>query len=237
MFCQACGVQNAEDARFCNMCGTRIAKPGAPGGMIVDKTQFGIGPSELEGGAEAAAATADGEGAVGGDAPTAPAAEASVAVGGALGAPSASVSRPRVSLQGPMPAHGGPSMMSVSLGGIGVQSSARAWITLIVIVIVLVGGGAVATWFTMKSSADRIAASGRAEPDDPFVIGTPQPVGETDGRPGNPETPAAPDAGGGSTPPPPGPDATQAGTPGPGPGPGPREPGGREPTGRDPGGR
>lgn len=34
IFCQACGAQNSEDAKFCNMCGGRIARSGEPGGPI-----------------------------------------------------------------------------------------------------------------------------------------------------------------------------------------------------------
>lgn len=50
IFCQACGAQNAQDARFCNMCGTPIAKVGTPGGPI-EHTQLGVGltRSSLEG--------------------------------------------------------------------------------------------------------------------------------------------------------------------------------------------
>lgn len=44
IFCQACGSQNADDARFCNMCGTSIAKVGSPGGPI-EHTQLGVGLS------------------------------------------------------------------------------------------------------------------------------------------------------------------------------------------------
>jgi TonB family protein len=42
IFCQACGSQNAPDARFCNMCGAPIAKVGTPGGPI-EHTQLGVG--------------------------------------------------------------------------------------------------------------------------------------------------------------------------------------------------
>jgi TonB family protein len=41
VFCQACGARNADDARFCNMCGARIAAAGEPGGPLasVGRTQ------------------------------------------------------------------------------------------------------------------------------------------------------------------------------------------------------
>lgn len=34
MFCQSCGAKNVEGARFCNMCGERIATAGSPGGPV-----------------------------------------------------------------------------------------------------------------------------------------------------------------------------------------------------------
>ena len=44
MFCQACGLQNSEGARFCNMCGARIAAAGTPGGAPI-----GMGAIVLDG--------------------------------------------------------------------------------------------------------------------------------------------------------------------------------------------
>jgi TonB family protein len=38
MFCQTCGTENPEDARYCKYCGTAIAAPGDRGGLIIDKT-------------------------------------------------------------------------------------------------------------------------------------------------------------------------------------------------------
>lgn len=38
MYCQFCGTQNPEDARFCKACGTAIAAPGDRGGRILDDT-------------------------------------------------------------------------------------------------------------------------------------------------------------------------------------------------------
>lgn len=43
MFCQACGADNSEDARFCNMCGAPIAAAGSPGGPVAEPTALGIG--------------------------------------------------------------------------------------------------------------------------------------------------------------------------------------------------
>ena len=34
MYCQSCGAENANDARFCNMCGAKIASSGEPGGPV-----------------------------------------------------------------------------------------------------------------------------------------------------------------------------------------------------------
>ena len=36
--CQACGAANADDARFCNMCGAKIAQAGEAGGPVVDRS-------------------------------------------------------------------------------------------------------------------------------------------------------------------------------------------------------
>jgi hypothetical protein len=47
MFCQSCGAKNTDNARFCNMCGTRIAPPGAPGGMVAGPTAQGVASLDL----------------------------------------------------------------------------------------------------------------------------------------------------------------------------------------------
>lgn len=36
MYCQSCGTENPEDARFCKYCGISIAQPGGKGGLIVE---------------------------------------------------------------------------------------------------------------------------------------------------------------------------------------------------------
>ena len=36
VYCQECGAENTSNARFCNMCGVAIAKPGEPGGEVVE---------------------------------------------------------------------------------------------------------------------------------------------------------------------------------------------------------
>lgn len=182
MFCQSCGKENAEDARFCNMCGRSIAEPGSPGGPIVpDGTQLGVGPSTME---EVSARR--------------PVVSIKGAGGGAPGRPN---------MYGAMPEHGGPSMLSVSLAAIGVQSKGRAWATVLGIAFTLMAIGALATWLVMRGSGDEVAsaAGGRAAPEDPFVIGTPLPAGEeapevdyVSGAPGDPASTRATSMAGGA---------------------------------------
>jgi hypothetical protein len=45
IFCQACGAQNTDDAKFCNMCGARIAQAGEPGGPLTAKAGPGGAPA------------------------------------------------------------------------------------------------------------------------------------------------------------------------------------------------
>jgi hypothetical protein len=45
IFCQACGAQNTDDAKFCNMCGARIAQAGEPGGPLAAKAGPGGAPA------------------------------------------------------------------------------------------------------------------------------------------------------------------------------------------------
>ncbi len=40
MFCQTCGAENANKARFCNMCGIPIAEPGSPGGPLPESSKL-----------------------------------------------------------------------------------------------------------------------------------------------------------------------------------------------------
>ena len=60
MFCQACGATNTEEARFCNMCGARIAAPGTPGGALTDGTSRGVGSPGASGGASSGPAAGSG---------------------------------------------------------------------------------------------------------------------------------------------------------------------------------
>ncbi|MCA9534583.1 MAG: TonB family protein [Myxococcales bacterium] len=183
MYCQACGAKNTEDARFCNMCGSSIAAVGSPGGPIAAPTQVGLGVPQ---GPDpkgvniplAHAATVHGPLVVapGGGAPGGPS-------GG--GAPSATATTPAKYALGPHTAElEGPSgylpsamnnTMSVSLEAIGVRSSRRTWAVIALASIGLVALGALGM---RCSSGEAPVARGGAEPDDPFVIGTPVPEGE-----------------------------------------------------------
>jgi TonB family protein len=140
MFCQACGADNKGDARFCNMCGTAIAKPGTPGGMVANGTVKGTGepppvraeapivapaPSAVHGPARAGppiAHAAAGEGVW-------DQAGASMA-GRSYGGGSAGIS----------------GIGNATLAGVGVQSSRRAWTVILIIAVLLVGFGALAGW-------------------------------------------------------------------------------------------
>ncbi len=182
MYCQACGAENTEDARFCNMCGSRFAQAGEAGGPIAagaepageppaaggprndpNATVLGVGKAEV---AAAAPPTDAAPGAVAPPAAAAPGAPAPAARGAGLSG----------AQQSPF---GGDSMLGVTLGGIGVQSAKKAWITVLAVAAFLVAAGALATWLAMRGSDD---GGGHAEADDPFVLGTPL-TEETDGVP------------------------------------------------------
>ncbi len=168
MYCQSCGAQNAEDARFCNMCGTRIAPPGAPGGPIVDGTVQGVG------GAPPANAPPPASGA-----PTA--AEENVWAqheGSASASASLQASGSLPQPTGYAPQGGGPTMSSVTLAGIGVQSSGKTWAVLAGIAAVLVGLGALGTYLAMRGgheASEPVAEAGGGGGG--MEIGTPLPEG------------------------------------------------------------
>jgi TonB family protein len=68
---------------------------------------------------------------------------------------------------------------NVTLDRIGVQSPGRLWASVLGGAVLLVGLGALGAWLLMEGDAsDASAKSGQAQPDDPFVIGTPLPSGE-----------------------------------------------------------
>lgn len=158
MFCQSCGSKNSPDAKFCNQCGTKIAQAGDAGGPL------------------APAVTAEGPG-PGAAAPTTPPISAAPAK-----APAASASAPggpgtSGGYGGPSPYGGEASMMSVSLAAIGVKSSKKVWVMIAVIAVVLIAAGALGSWL-LRGDPEVVAEAGHAEPEDPFVIGTPLPEGE-----------------------------------------------------------
>ncbi len=216
MFCQSCGSANADDARFCNQCGGSIASPGAPGGPIADAAPAAApaaGPAAGPAPTAAPAPTAPPAPTAAAPAAAAhvpcPACGAAVPKGfrycGAcahdMAAP-AGTSPARASTNGPVATapnasptmggapspFGGPSMMGVSLTGIGVRSPGRVWLTVGILAAALVGAGALGAYlFTARGSGN---PGGEAKPSDPFVIGTPLPtthapdVDFVSGRPG-----------------------------------------------------
>lgn len=163
MFCQSCGSQNSNDAKFCNQCGSKIATVGDAGGPIATV------PEQQPPAAAAAASKArnhPGETAVGVGMP--PAASAPPAGGSGL-----SGSVPNAYHDG----LGSQSMLGVSLAGIGVRSSKKTWATILFIAVALVALGAFGMWLA-RGEPEVVAEAGHAEPDDPFVIGTPLAEGE-----------------------------------------------------------
>ncbi len=153
MFCQSCGSSNSDDAKFCNQCGTTIARAGETGGPLADK-----GPGETVVGVGKPVATH----------PTTPPVSAS-----STGtAPSSTTSSGGY---GGNP-YGGASMMSVSLASIGVQSSRKVWAMVAMGAVVLIALGALGSWL-FRGEPEVVTESGHAEADDPFVIGTPLPEG------------------------------------------------------------
>jgi len=159
MFCQSCGAKNSPDARFCNQCGTRIAQKGEPGGPM--ETRTGMPAQDVaasppkEGPKNAPVGMGQPESA---QPESAPPARAPVSYGGSLD---------------------NASMMSVSLAGIGVRSSKKTWGIIVLIAVALVAAGAVGSWL-LRGEPEQVASDeGHAEPDDPFVIGSPEiPMGE-----------------------------------------------------------
>ncbi|MCB9601776.1 MAG: TonB family protein [Sandaracinus sp.] len=171
MYCQSCGASNSDDAKFCNQCGGRIAAPGDVGG-----------PS-------AATAVGLGAPAAGVAPPSGPAASA------AGSAPSSVNVWEQQQTSG---AGGGPSMMSVSLETIGVKSTKKVWAGIFAIALVLVALGALGSWL-LRGDPEVVAEAGHAQPEDPFVIGTPLP-NEGDQTPTEPVAePTEPDPSTGTT--------------------------------------
>lgn len=164
MYCQSCGASNSDDAKFCNQCGGRIARPGDAGG-----------PAPVGGPGGGPSATAVGMGT--------PAASGIAAPSSASASAPASVNvweQQQTSGSG-----GGPSMMSVSLDTIGVRSTKKVWAGIALVALLLVGLGALGSWL-LRGEPEVVAEAGHAQPEDPFVIGTPLPPSEV------PTTPVQP---------------------------------------------
>ncbi|MCB9619664.1 MAG: AgmX/PglI C-terminal domain-containing protein [Sandaracinus sp.] len=150
MYCQSCGASNSDDAKFCNQCGGRIAAPGDVGGLSASPAATAVGLG------------APAEGIAPPSAPAAPAAGS---------APSSVNVWEQQQTSG---AGGGPSMMSVSLETIGVKSTKKVWAGIFAIAVVLVALGALGSWL-LRGDPEVVADAGHAQPEDPFVIGTPLP--------------------------------------------------------------
>lgn len=149
MYCQSCGARNADEARFCNMCGTRIAAPGTPGGPL--RVGAASGTSDVR----------------------------PVNVWSEGDAASAASTRPSTleMQEAASPFGGGPSMSSVSLRGIGVQPRGRVWLLLGGAAIASVALGAVVTYLAMSHREKTAVAARNDVPPPDFDIGTPLPTG------------------------------------------------------------
>ncbi len=193
MFCQSCGANNATDARFCNMCGQKIARIGEPGGPIATApvavpapaapapepappahyvqtvAPRGTTPEATSGELEQAAAARVRESAW------------DVASGPSSGERSMAGASAPIARN---PAH---DTASISLAGIGVQSSGRAWGMLVLGGLLLVGLGAGGMYFAMKPTGTETPiappptpqpfATVDASTGQPVEIGTPIPNG------------------------------------------------------------
>lgn len=144
-FCQTCGASNAEDARFCNMCGTKIAEAGEPGGPIAedapDSTMHGHAAGEEREEAKAKPATAKPE------EPRAPEPEP------APKKSKAASREPNVWEQAPE-APQNLDISTMSLSAMGVRSPTKAWGVIIGAVLLFVGVGAAGMYFFLQQTAE-----------------------------------------------------------------------------------
>ena len=149
MFCQSCGAENAEDARFCNKCGAKIAAAGTPGGVLT--------PPE---------ATVLGMGVVATDVAPAPAEQRSAQGNGVWNAQAN---------HGPAE----PTLSSVTLTGIGIQSRGRAWTFIAMASLLLVGLGAVGSFLATERTEEpgEQVDYDPAQPAEQLDIGDPLPTG------------------------------------------------------------
>ena len=168
LHCQRCGAPNAEDARFCNQCGGRIAHKGEPGGPLDSQQSDSAGEPTMRGHGGQGRKGKSGEG---------PSVEEKRASDRPPRAPRAAGPSER----GPEPEL--PSRLdvsSVSLAAIGVRSRAKAWGVLLGACAVLIGVGAGATWLVMHSSEGEAVARNDpppSEPDEPIEVGDAVPEG------------------------------------------------------------
>ena len=167
MFCQSCGARNTDDAKFCNQCGSKIARVGEAGGPLPASTVPQQQPPAAAAQPQAKARNHPGETAVGVGMPAAASAPD----------PTAGLSGVKPNAYHPDTGFGGQSMLGVSLAGIGVRSSKRTWATILFIAVALVALGAFGMWLA-RGEPEVVAEAGHAEPNDPFVIGTPLPEGD-----------------------------------------------------------
>ena len=178
MYCQACGADNTQDARFCNMCGSRFAAAGEAGGPLAagETTTPDAAPEAGLAAAMGKARNAPNATVLGVGRDHLGGSSSSSSSGGGLGG---SPVHAGVAAQGGGRPHAydpsgmsNESMLGVSLAGIGVRSSRKAWVTIALLAIGLLAAGSFATWLAM-GRGEAVADAGHAEPEDPFVIGTP----------------------------------------------------------------
>ncbi len=187
MFCQACGAKNVEDARFCNMCGTPIAAPGAPGGPIVPAEAEESAPtSEPEASGPRVVPKPGGTMVLGSQRSNPP-----PPLAASPGSPEENVwaahdgSRGHPQPRGYVPAGDNVSIANVSLASIGVRTPGKAWGVVIGVAALLIALGAGAMWAFVGgtgSSAEQSAAGPSDEElaaaaDNDVWIGTPLPEG------------------------------------------------------------
>jgi TonB family protein len=208
LYCQQCGADNSDDARFCNQCGAKIAHAGEPGGPIDEVEEpapreptplpAAAPETTLRGHAEAAAARAKAAEARAQerthepqeqDEPeerAAPAPERS-----AWDRPSspsrssAGVSRSAAGASSPHDApppqsrpEQGLDVSNISLAAIGVRSRGKAWGVIILAVLLLVGVGAGGMYAAMYMNREEPVVADAADPRVPDVGPTEVEIGD-----------------------------------------------------------
>ncbi|HJL18621.1 MAG TPA: zinc ribbon domain-containing protein, partial [Sandaracinaceae bacterium LLY-WYZ-13_1] len=193
LYCQKCGAGNVEDARFCNMCGTKIATEGEPGGPIGEAGEEGpastlhghVEPSASE--PPPAARDASDDAAEADTEParmTTPEPAASKKASKKASRSKAEASNAEASKEKPPPFESEPvnvweesekakdtessedlNVSTMSLSAMGVRSRGGAWATLLGVAALFVGLGALGAWFFLRSDAasDPVAQAGGGE--------------------------------------------------------------------------